>query len=427
MNMPVPVVEVDPGPDWANHVNACLSIIDSHNHTPGQGVQITPAGMLINADLPFNGNNAISLRSTRYSPQVAPLSLPSDLDCLYVSGVDLYYNDGAGNQIRVTQSGSVTGSAGTITGLPSGTASASYSAGTFTFNKATLTPATMNVGDVKITQEVSSGFGVTISANPSQSANYNLVLPLALPAATSYLQSDTAGNLSFGTVGYLPLGSVIATFPSLTGAYTTAATTTADSKGFVLCVGQTISDVTSPMNGAVIPNINNFNFVRGSTVDNVSGGAGSQTLITANLPSHTHTFTSSTVVGTSSHTHTTPHVHQWSWYTFNGSTGSVTAPSNKTLINTAIFTNSGTTGMFQMTDLPFDVGGSNADFVTSLFNGTTEWYTAGAVDGSGNLNPASTGPSATTTVAGTTDATGSGTSFSIIPSNISAVYLMRVK
>ncbi len=208
MNLPIPVVGTDPGPDWATNIVACLNIIDAHAHVPNtSGVQITPSGINITADLPFNGNNGTLFRSVRFSTQLSPIALGADIDCVYVSGVDLYYNDGNGNQIRITQSGSVTGSTGTITGLPSGTASASYAGGTFTFQKATNTPATMSVGRVVIGQEVVSGFAVTLTANASQASNFGFTFPAALPATPAYLTSDASGNLSYNTG---VLGAVIA-------------------------------------------------------------------------------------------------------------------------------------------------------------------------------------------------------------------------
>jgi len=197
MGMPVPVVSVDPGPDWAQNINSSLSIVDSHNHTTGQGVPITPSAININADLPMNTNNLITARSVRFSPQTAPLAGAGDLGCLFEQDVDLYYIDGSGNVIRLTQSGAPAGATGTITGLPSGTASASFAGTTFTFQSATNTPASLAVGPTTIAQAVPSGFGVTISANAGQASNYNVTLPTALPVNSSYLQSDPSGNLSF--------------------------------------------------------------------------------------------------------------------------------------------------------------------------------------------------------------------------------------
>lgn len=204
MNLVVPTVGVDPGPDWANNVNADLNIIDSHNHSNTQGVQITPSGLNINVDLPINVNNLTTARSVRFTPQASPLSGAADLGCVYESGVDLYYNDGAGNQVRITQSGSVTGATGTISGLPSGTASASFSGTTFTFQSATSTPANMAVGPLIIGRNVASSPTITIAPNSSIVTNYSFTLPAAVPSAGSaVLLSDTSGNISFQIPVYL--------------------------------------------------------------------------------------------------------------------------------------------------------------------------------------------------------------------------------
>lgn len=217
MSMPVPTVSEAPGPGWATNIDASLSIVDSHNHSAGQGVQINPAGININTDLPFNNQNATVVRSVNFTAQLIPLSLVTDIGCLYVSGVDLYYNDENGNQIRITQSGSVAGSSGTITGLPSGTASASYSAGTFTFQAATNTPAAMHVGPVTIGNSVASSNTVTIAPNASIASNYNLTLPPALPAGINYVTLDNSGNLAFNSSGFTGSGAVVlATSPTIT-------------------------------------------------------------------------------------------------------------------------------------------------------------------------------------------------------------------
>lgn len=194
MGLPVPVVGVDPGTDWAVNLNACYSIIDGHNHSPGNGVQITPDGINISSDLSMNDNNLTIIRTTRYAPQ-AVLTAPADLDCVYVSGVDLYYNDGNGNNIRITQSGSVSGASGTITGLPSGTASASYSGGTFTFQSATSTPASLNVGPLIVGNATANSKTITIAPAAGISNNYNFILPVAPPGSSTLIGMDSSGNI----------------------------------------------------------------------------------------------------------------------------------------------------------------------------------------------------------------------------------------
>jgi hypothetical protein len=198
MNLPVPDVGTEPGPDWANDLNACMAAIDSHDHGTGQGVPVTPDGINITSDLPMNGNDLTTARSVRFAAQSAPISAGTDLGCLYEAGVDLYYNDGAGNQVRITQSGSVTGATGTITGLPSGTASASFAGGTFSWRSATNTPATMSTGPLVIGAQIASPHTVTVGASAVLAANYSMTLPLALPTAAtaSVLAVDSTGAMS---------------------------------------------------------------------------------------------------------------------------------------------------------------------------------------------------------------------------------------
>lgn len=195
MGLPVPQVGVTPGPAWAENINSSLNIIDAHDHTPGNGVAITPSAMDITSDLAFNNHNATLLRSTRYQTQSSPLSGGSDLGATYVSGVDLYYNDGNGNQVRITQGGSVTGATGSITGLVA-PASASYSSGSETFvwqsdvNKA----ANMDARSYILRNSTTSSNGLTLTA-PTLTSDYAITLPL-LPAATNFMLIDVSGNIT---------------------------------------------------------------------------------------------------------------------------------------------------------------------------------------------------------------------------------------
>lgn len=200
MSLIVPVVSSEPSPTWASDVNASFSIIDQHNHSSGSGVQITQAGISLTGaastldSLSFNGSNAYAVRSVRFTAQASPLALATDLGCLYEAGVDLYYNDGSGNQVRITSGGSVAGATGTITGLPSGTASAAYSAGTFIFQSATSTGANIDGASYVFRNATASSFGLTLSPPNAMAANYSLTLP-ALPGSTSIMRLDSSGNM----------------------------------------------------------------------------------------------------------------------------------------------------------------------------------------------------------------------------------------
>lgn len=215
MTLPVPSVGNESGPQYAFDINNCLTLIDGHDHTPGKGVQITPNGININTDLSFNSFNALALRTTRFTPQSAPLSGTLEIGEIYVSGVDLYYNDVSGNQIRITQGGSVAGSTGTITGLPSGTASAAYNAGTFIFQSATDVAANIDAGSYILRNNTVSSKGLTLNPPNALANDYSIFLPLlpsvkgivtlnssgtmavepSVPAAPSLITVDSSGNL----------------------------------------------------------------------------------------------------------------------------------------------------------------------------------------------------------------------------------------
>lgn len=195
MSLPVPVPGVDPGPDYAFNIDSCFLLLDGHNHAPGRGVQITPSGLNINIDLPFMGNNATTLRSVRFTPQGSPLVGATDLGALYESGVDLYYNDGNGNQIRLTQSGSPAGASGSITGLVP-PASVSYVSGnqTFVFQSAVNTAANIDVASVILRNLTAGSPGLTLQP-PTLGSSYAITLP-QLPAQIAFMTLNNAGQIN---------------------------------------------------------------------------------------------------------------------------------------------------------------------------------------------------------------------------------------
>jgi hypothetical protein len=205
MNLVIPVPTLAPGPAWAQGINASLITLDAHNHSAGNGVLINPTGLNINEDLSFLTNNATAVRSVRFNPNASPITASSpDLGALYEAGVDLYYNDGNGNQIRITQSGAVAGATGTITGLPAGTASAAYTSaqGTFVFQQATSIAANLDVATVIVRYPGSyptpSGNYIALEAPSSLASGYALTLP-ALPAQTNVMTLGTTGIISSTT------------------------------------------------------------------------------------------------------------------------------------------------------------------------------------------------------------------------------------
>lgn len=208
MSLPVPGVGTEPGPQYAQDVNNCLTIIDSHDHTPGSGVQLTPEALNINSDLTMGSNNLTDVRSVRFTAQLAPIANPADLGCLYESGVDLYYNDGVGNQVRITQSGGVAGTPGSIANLtPPASASYVSANSTFVWESDTLTPANMDAASYILRNLVASSFGLTL-APPTLSSDYTITLPL-LPASNLPVSVSASGVMSAAQITQAQLNASI--------------------------------------------------------------------------------------------------------------------------------------------------------------------------------------------------------------------------
>lgn len=201
MGLVIPGIGTEYSPTWASDLNASLSSIDSHNHSAGQGVQITPSGLNINADLAFQGNNATLLRSTRFSPQSAVLSGAADVGCLYVVNNELYYNDvTGGHNVQMTANGSVNA---TSSGISSGTASASFSAGVLVVKSSSTSFANIDMQSAILANSGNLSNQLTLQA-PSLSGSYSITLP-SIPVSQSFMTIDTSGNMS----GYAPIANGI--------------------------------------------------------------------------------------------------------------------------------------------------------------------------------------------------------------------------
>lgn len=198
MNLVLPTVGSEPGPDWASDLNSAFEAVDAHDHTSGNGSQIPSAGLNINSDLGFNGYNATLLRSVRLSSQAASLATANDKNCLSVVSGDLYYNNGSGTAIQLTSgSGLNAASIGGIGGdYGTSSASVSYSDTTkvFSFTQSSGVTAKIGCGDLAIYENVSSANPITIKSPSSLASSYTLTLPPSLPGTGSgFLRVSSAG------------------------------------------------------------------------------------------------------------------------------------------------------------------------------------------------------------------------------------------
>lgn len=196
MLLPVPIVGVTLGPQYATDNNNCLNLIDVHDHSSGKGVQITPDGININQDLTLNSNNLIGIRTSRFDSQSAVLAGSSDLNVVYTVGADLYYNDGAGNQIAITNGGSIAAAAGNITNLVSPAyVSFDVISSTFVFGSTATLSANIDASSYKMRNiSPNSTYALTLQA-PTLSADYTLTMP-AIPASKKIVTINTSGNIN---------------------------------------------------------------------------------------------------------------------------------------------------------------------------------------------------------------------------------------
>jgi hypothetical protein len=206
MNMPIPNVGNEAGSQWATDLNNCFNILDVHDHTPGGGgLQITPNALNINSSLTFSNH---ALTNAQFLGMFLQTVDPATLGCLYYKGVDLYFNDGSSNHIRLTASGSVSGATGTITGLPSGTASASYQggSGTFVFQSATNTAAIIDGQSFILRNSSASSKGLTLSPPAAMGADIAMTFP-AIPGSTQAMNMASSGAM--GTISYDAIGQAM--------------------------------------------------------------------------------------------------------------------------------------------------------------------------------------------------------------------------
>jgi hypothetical protein len=208
MSLIIPNVSQEFGPAYAQDINSSLGTLDSHNHSPGNGVQITPAGLNINTDLTFLSNNATRLRSARFTlyPNIGAFgATASDVACLLAVGVDLYYIDGSGNQIQITKSGFVNSGAGSISGLsgfPNASASYNGGTGTFVWDQGISQAANMDAATLIIRYPGSyptpAGNYIALQAPTTLATGYALTFPNTLPGVNnSWMVSTTAGSESW--------------------------------------------------------------------------------------------------------------------------------------------------------------------------------------------------------------------------------------
>jgi len=224
MSLILPGIGTEPGPTYGQDQNTSFTILDGHSHTPGSGVQITPAAININTNLTVNGNSIISLASTTFNTITANTTANNLYVALGSESVpipDLWFNDGNGTAVQITSNGQVNATAASIPGE-------SYGAGTFTWRQGTgsTVPANFDIGSITIRPNTAGTTnGITLIPYSGISSSVSIVLP-ALPSAQSFVTLDNSGNMvaSILTAGGLTSSNIASA--TITGSNIAAATIT---------------------------------------------------------------------------------------------------------------------------------------------------------------------------------------------------------
>jgi hypothetical protein len=199
MGLDLPVVGPSgtAGPTYANMNNAAITLVDSHDHTTGKGVKVTPAGINVNQNFSFSG---FGITSLNYAKLVDNTVNVSDFTSVFAKNGDLYWFNAAGNAVQITSGSTVNvSSAGGIGGdYTTSTASVTYSdtTKTYTFTQSPGITGDIAGGSLYIYENISSGKYAKFQVPAGLAANYNLTLPAALPAVKSILALSASGTVS---------------------------------------------------------------------------------------------------------------------------------------------------------------------------------------------------------------------------------------
>tara|TARA_R110000824_G_scaffold17339_1_gene70522 strand:- start:3200 stop:3895 length:696 start_codon:yes stop_codon:yes gene_type:complete len=108
MSLTLPTPGERLGPTWASDLNAALTLVDAHDHATS-GKSLGVAALTVDANIDFSPGTTdyapTNMKFGSFASQAAALSAASFPSSIYVAAGDLYYNDLASNQVRITDGG----------------------------------------------------------------------------------------------------------------------------------------------------------------------------------------------------------------------------------------------------------------------------------------------------------------------------------
>ncbi len=201
MSIVLPALGGDSG-SWDDKLNDALTLVDSHDHTSGAGVQVPSAGLNIDADLSFGGFTISSLGKLSFTAITAPVSGSKNL-FVNTSDNELYWRSNGGTNVKLTSGTSInTTLVGGIVGdYTSVGAAVAYDDANdrYTFKQQSGTWARLASGDVRLYETgTSESVYVGLKAPGALAASYDITMPLAVPSTTGFVRMSSGGVLSVG-------------------------------------------------------------------------------------------------------------------------------------------------------------------------------------------------------------------------------------
>lgn len=178
MRLLIPGVGTEPGPLYATDINTSLNKIDAHDHGAAGGVAVNASTLSWTGEVNINSQTISNIGSLNLYNNLYSFS-SSFKNYLYVLNKNLYFNDGDGNAIPLTASGSPTNeySKGVEVSAAVGYDYATFLSSVFVLYNPSLSNVRNQI-DLKsiILRGTNTTWGLTL-APPTLSTDYTLTLP----------------------------------------------------------------------------------------------------------------------------------------------------------------------------------------------------------------------------------------------------------
>lgn len=260
MNLTYPTVGASSG-TWGTMLNTAIAVLEEHDHTSGNGVQVPTAGINIDANLSFGGFAATSLTYTAFggvtttsaaNASVFRNSANNELTWKTTGGVAVQITNGTG--LNTSLLGGITGDYTTTS------ADVEYvdAEKAYEFKQAEGPDfwAKLKTGDILL-HETASGITtrVTLKSPGTLASNYDWIFPTGLPGSTSLLTLSSAGQVAATLTP--PTVTALTATGAISGATISGTTSVTTAEGDVRHGNVTVE----------VP----CTIIRGATVGNLSG------------------------------------------------------------------------------------------------------------------------------------------------------------